>query len=140
MKKLMHPKLNHLNLLSLLLIAILFSFTTCTQPAKDTSQMDSPYIQDYAEKFELSTAETSVNLLGVKSDRNKKIQILSEEGLLHPWNNKLAVEQQYRPLTDMNIIAMASYQDQFVYLTDKEIFSNAWAGKFYVKHTIENYM
>ncbi len=138
MRKPKITKPNHLSPLSLFLIVILISFTSCTQPATKPSQMESPYIQDYAEKFEFSSAETTTNLLEVQSDRNKNIQILSNDGLLQPWKDKLVKEQQYRPLTDMNIISIASYKNQFVYLSDKEIFGNAWAGKFYVKHEMDN--
>ena len=36
----------------------------------------------------------------------------------------------------MKIVAMTEYQDQFVYLTDKAVLSNAWAGKLYIDHKI----
>ena len=137
MRKLKNPKLNYLNLLSLSLISTLISFTSCTQPEKETSQMDSPYIQDYAEKFEFNNEKNITNLLEVKSDRNKRIQVLSTEGLLNPWKEKLEADQQYRPLSDLKIISIASYQNQFVYLTNKEVLANAWAGKFYLQHHLK---
>jgi hypothetical protein len=92
---------------------------------------DKPYLQDYADKFELSTEQ---NLMQVRSDRNKSISILSADGLLQPWEKALVRDQRYRPITDMHIIALDTYMDQFVYLTDEAVLSNAWAGKFYAEH------
>ncbi len=133
MKRVNHSKLIHFNELSILLIGILVFFTACSQQYKAT-----PYVQDYAEKYELNTEEPVPDLFEVRSDRNKTISILSSEGLLQPWDKKLVKDQLYRPVSDMKIISIDSYQDQFVYLSDKAIFSNAWAGKFYINHNIDN--
>ena len=40
------------------------------------------------------------------------------------------VRQQFRDLL--------IYQDQFVYLDDEAVFSNAWAGKLYLNHDLPN--
>ena len=90
---------------------------------------DSPYMQDYADKFELEENQSS-QLTQVRSDRNNVINILSSDGLLQPWEKKIVKDMLYRPLTDMNILAIDRYEDQFVYLTDKAVLSNAFAGKF----------
>jgi hypothetical protein len=41
---------------------------------------DTPYLQDYADKFELSTEQYELNLIQVRSDRNLSINILSTLG------------------------------------------------------------
>ena len=97
---------------------------------------DLPFIQDYAEQFELITTQAVPELLEVRCDRNNNIKILSSEGLLQPWEKNLVADQLYSPIRDMRIISIASFKNQFVYLTDKAILSNAWAGKFYVKHNL----
>ena len=109
------------------------SVTAFSQQYKDT-----PYLQDYADKFELSADENGQELIQVRSDRNNSINILSTDGLLQPWEKKLVRDQRYRPLTDQHIIAFDTYMDQFVYLTDEAVLSNAWAGKFYAEHQMEN--
>ena len=106
--------------------------TAFSQQYKDT-----PYLQDYADKFELSTDENEQGLIQVRSDRNNSINILSTDGLLQPWEKSLVKDQRYRPLTDQHIIAFDTYKDQFVYLTDEAVLSNAWAGKFYVEHHVD---
>ncbi len=99
--------------------------------------IDTPYLQDYADKFELSSEENELTLKQVRSDRNKNINILSADGLLQPWEKALVRDQRYRPLTDQHIIAFDTYMDQFVYLTDEALLSNAWAGKFYIAHHVD---
>ena len=98
---------------------------------------DKPYIQDYAEKFDLDESFKNSTLLSVGSDRNNAFKILSSDGLLQPWEKKLVADNRYRPLSDMNIIAVERYENQFVYLTDRAVLGNAWAGKFYVEHGLK---
>jgi len=97
---------------------------------------DRPYLQDFAEKVPLSEELAGTELSAVSSDRNGRILVLSNKGLLQIHNGKLVPDQQHRPLLDMQIRSMDTYRDQFVYLTDKVVLSNAWAGQFYVPHKI----
>jgi len=99
--------------------------------------VDTPYFQDYADKFELHAEGNELNLMQVRSDRNKSINILSADGLFQPWEKALVRDLRYRPLTDLDIIALDTYMDQFVYLTDEAVLSNAWAGKFYAEHHVD---
>ncbi len=112
---------------------LFISVTALSQQYKDT-----PYLQDFADKFELSADDNQQDLIHVRSDRNNSINILSTDGLLQPWEKKLVRDQRYRPLTDQHIIAFDTYKDQFVYLTDKALLSNAWAGEFYAEHHVNN--
>ncbi len=109
-----------------------------TAAAFSQQYIDTAYLQDYADKFELSTDENQLDLIQVRSDRNNSINILSTDGLLQPWEKSLVKDQRYRPLTDQHIIAFDTYKDQFVYLTDEALLSNAWAGKFYADHHMNN--
>jgi len=97
---------------------------------------DRPYLQDCAEKIPLSEELAGTELSVVSSDRNGRVLVLSNKGLLQIHNGKLVPDQQHRPLLDMQIRSMDTYRDQFVYLTDKVVLSNAWAGQFYVLHKI----
>ncbi|MEQ8217888.1 MAG: hypothetical protein RH981_06615 [Arenibacter sp.] len=98
---------------------------------------DQPFLQDRADKFSLKEGEGNVNLLQVGSNRNKAIKVLSSQGLMLPHEKNLRQDLQYRPLLDMNLVALTEYQGQFVYLTDKAVLSNAWAGKLYISHSIK---
>ena len=99
---------------------------------------DKPYIQDYSDKFELNENQNDLELSQVRSDRNNVISILSSEGLFQPWDKQIVKDRFYRPLADIKIIAIDSYENQFVYLSDIAVFSNSWAGKFYVEHGLKN--
>ncbi|MEZ4968108.1 MAG: hypothetical protein R2814_00295 [Flavobacteriaceae bacterium] len=99
---------------------------------------DRPFLQDSAEKFALQEEAGNVVLLQVGNDRNKAVKVLTNQGLMLPHEKNLRQDVQYRPMLDMNIIALAEYQDQFVYLTNKAVLSNAWAGQLYFDHNISN--
>jgi hypothetical protein len=49
---------------------------------------------------------------------------------------QLVADRQYRPLLDMKVAGLDTYQDQFVHLTDELVLSNAWAGRFSVRHGV----
>ena len=113
------------------LLVLFVSLSTLAQ-----TYIDKPFVQDYADKFQF-TKTSDVKLLQVSGDRNEVIKINSSEGLLQPYEKNLVADMQYRPLTDMNIISIDDYKDQFVYLTDVAVLSNAWAGKFFVAHGLK---
>ncbi|MCK5774644.1 MAG: hypothetical protein KAH25_00625 [Bacteroidales bacterium] len=98
--------------------------------------VDEPFIQDYADKFEWNDEGNNNDLLQVKSDRNGGVKILSSTGVLQAYDKKIVNDLQYKFLSDLQIISIEVYENQFVYLTDKAILSNAWAGKFYIEHGI----
>jgi len=99
---------------------------------------DKPFLQDSAEKFSLEEGQGSINLLQIGSDRNKAIKVLGSQGLMLPHEKRMRQDVQYRPLLDMNMVALTEYQGQFVYLTDQAVLSNAWAGKLYIDHNIKS--
>ncbi|MCB9260613.1 MAG: hypothetical protein H6612_14800 [Ignavibacteriales bacterium] len=100
--------------------------------------IDKPFLQDFSEKYDLNTELITTKLFKVRSDRNGVINILSENGILHPYEKELSKDLRYRPLLDVKIISLKTVQNQFVYLTDKAVFSYAWAGKKYIEHDVEN--
>ena len=76
---------------------------------------DQLFIQDYAIKIPLSSDLTNAILRKVRTDRNGRILVLSNQGVLQVDKEKLVRDRQYRPLTDMQIRDFDIYQDQFVY-------------------------
>jgi len=100
---------------------------------------DIPYLQDYAVKYYVE--DESIELKKVYTDRNENIQILTSDGVYRPFNGKfqfpgtLRRDKTYRPMTDKKISDMIIYEDQFVYLDDNSVFSNAWAGRLYSPHS-----
>ncbi|NOY58027.1 MAG: hypothetical protein GXO75_03705, partial [Calditrichaeota bacterium] len=115
-----------------LLFILVIAATTAGQQSQ---YIDKPFWQDYAEKFFIDRSD-SLHLVTSISDRNGVIKVLSREKILQPWDGKLVDDLSYRPINDMNVINMVIHKSQFMYLTDKAVLSNAWAGKFYVKHNL----
>ncbi len=101
---------------------------------------DIPYLQDYAVKYYFN--EKNIELKKVFCDRNKVIQVLAANGIFRPNNGHfqypglLVPDQTYRPMADKQLSDLVLYENQFVYLDDKAVFSNAWAGKVYWQHNL----
>ena len=115
------------------IFVIIMSVTLVAQ-----SYTDKPYIQDYADKFELNENQKDLKLMQVRSDRNNVMSILSSERLFQPFEKEIVKDRFYRPFADIKLLAIDKYENQFVYLTDEAVFSNSWAGKFYVEHGLKN--
>src|SRR5688572_22593042 len=112
--------------------------STGTQPVhKDVS-----FDQTYAVKWKLELE--NVTLKNVFSDRNGVIQLYSTAGLLKPFAGEflypgsLVPEKMHRPIADKKIANLTLYNNQFVYLDDKAVLSNAWAGTLYSKYSMPN--
>jgi hypothetical protein len=110
-----------------------------TAPAANSNNIqhfyeDRPFTQDFSEKILLSDKLTGTKLSAVRCDRNGRVLVLSNKGLLQVYNGRLVPDISYRPLADMQIKSLETYRDQFIYLTDKAVLSNAWAGRLLIPH------
>jgi hypothetical protein len=106
---------------------------------------DIPYRQNFSVKYQLPQAPSGgqPQLQKVFCDRNGVIQVYSSSGLLRPvagallHPGQLVPDLSYRPMLDKKIKSMLLYENQFVYLDDKAVLSNAWAGKLYTMHNLD---
>tara|TARA_R110002167_G_scaffold49412_33_gene144794 strand:+ start:3182 stop:5419 length:2238 start_codon:yes stop_codon:yes gene_type:complete len=101
---------------------------------------DVPFAQDYSVKYNLE--QDSISLLKVYADRNKVVNVLSSEGVFRTHDGQflypgvLQKDRTYRATNDKNIADMTLYQEQFVFVDDKAVFSNSWAGSLYLPHDL----
>ncbi len=95
---------------------------------------DTPFWQDYAEKS--IRTDDHISLQQVRADRNRRIQVLSNHGLLTIGAGKLVPENLHRSMINMKIQAIDTYQGQFVYLTDGAVVNNAWAGHYFIESDV----
>ena len=101
---------------------------------------DVAYLQKFNIKYLLREEKTQ--LKKIACDRNGNVEILSSAGLLKPsggallYPGELMPDLAYKPIKDIKISDLTVYDDQFVYLGDRAILSNAWAGKLYLTHTM----
>jgi hypothetical protein len=132
-----------LNGLSLICSAFILASCTSgdkTNPVTKEHYTDKPFVQDYSVKFRLDTGDAK--LLRIVSDRNGYTQILSSHGLLRLrdgqmlFPGQLVRDVQDRQTSDKKIAGIGVYEDQLVYLDDKAVLSNAWAGKLYSRHNL----
>ncbi len=120
-------------------------FPTVTSGAITNSQgqqvyQDVPYLQDYSIKYYLTSSQNSMKLSSVSLNRDGQIRILSDKGVLVPdngrlfYSGKLIPDVSYASLLSKKIAAIGTYKNQTFYLDDKQLFSNAWAGKIQIEH------
>lgn len=124
-----------------LLLSVIFA-GACNDEKDNSSQPsheDVAFLQDFSKKYNL---QDSVKLNRVYSDRNGVIGISTSENLYRPhagdllYPGVLVKEKYYRPIADKKIANLTLYKQHFVYVDDKAVLSNAWAGNLYVKHTL----
>ena len=105
-----------------------------------TYSKDKPFEQDYSIKY--LNEDPNARLLQVASDRNGYVQMLSSKGLLRTragqflFPGTLVKDVHDKPTSDKNIAAIGTYKDQLVYIDDKAVLSNAWAGNLYSRHNM----
>ena len=125
-------------------LLLLFTLKLCFVLAqtKQPVYQDKPYLQDYSIKYYTKDAEVIPQKAYL--DRNSNIKIYSTAGLLVPHNGQflyagnLLPDKTYRTIQNKNIKAIGLYENQFVLLDDKTVFSNAWAGSLFAKHDLPN--
>ena len=98
--------------------------------------IDIPFTQDYSVKYDKQ--KSNLNLLDVGTDRNSKTIVVSSEGLLSPWDDKLKPNFQYRPLENIKINDIEVYENQFYFLTNNAVLSLSHGGNFYKEHGLKD--
>lgn len=127
----------------LFMLYVVAGLQSCDKKSEQTAQPvyeDVAYQQDFSVKYELS--DTTEKLLRVVSDRHGVVQVLSSKGLLKLYGGEflypgtLVRDKTYRPIADKKISGLDVYRDQFVYVDDKAVLANAWAGNMFARHTL----
>jgi hypothetical protein len=120
---------------------ILCSFSPAKKAIlKQPVYQDIPFLQEYSIKYYANS--DSIQLLKVGSDRNGDIKVLTSAGLFKPYDGQflypgtLEKDHSYRPIEIKKLTDLLVYNDQFVYLDDKAVLSNSWAGKLFSKHLL----
>src|SRR5690606_7636335 len=107
--------------------------------AKLPVHKDVSFVQDFSKKYIL---QDSIVLRRVSSDRNGVIQISTSDNLYKPHAGELLFpgilmrERYYRPIADKKIANVTRYKDHLVYIDDKAVLSDAWAGNLYARHAL----
>jgi hypothetical protein len=131
-----------MNRLLISFISVLaFSCTAKQETTLSLCYEDKPFTGEYCIRYNVEDKDTK--LYKVSCDRNGYVQVYSSAGLLRPSDGKLLFpgrlvkDLQYRPVSDKEISGTGSYLDQLVYIDEKSIFSNAWAGTLYLEHPVK---
>ncbi|MCY1719445.1 hypothetical protein OU798_03780 [Prolixibacteraceae bacterium Z1-6] len=134
-----------------IIFSILLTLFSCTQKTEvktatatnakgQVFHADKPYIQEYSIRYYLSEDQTNQKISAVSADRNNHIHVLSNHEILVPDNGQLFYSGQlirdlaYTPMLAKKISAITTYKNHTVYLDNKHVFSNSWAGKIQIDH------
>lgn len=99
--------------------------------ATQRTYTDRSFVQDFSEKIPLTPELRDAKLLKVRADRNSRICVLSDKGLLQIHEGRLVPDRLHRPLTDMHIVDIDTQDGHFIYSTDEFTLSNAGAGRLW---------
>ncbi|AWW28777.1 hypothetical protein DN752_00760 [Echinicola strongylocentroti] len=135
-------RFRNLFLFTILLSTLMLSCACFAQDGRAdiSSYKDLPFRQEYAVKFSF---ESDMEVLKVNSDRNGVVEVLTTKGIyrlyagafLYP--GKLQKAQMYFTLNDKSLRDAVLYRDQFVYLDDRSVLSNGWAGRLNMPHDMQ---
>lgn len=123
-----------------LLLTFWATFPSLSQKLRPTAYTDQPYLQDYSIKYYVQ--DSSVQLRKILTDKDGRIRILTSAGLMQPhggqfqYPGQLRPDRSYLPMTSRKIADMALLQGQLVFVDDRAVLSNAWAGKVYAPHSL----
>ncbi|MCK5469255.1 MAG: hypothetical protein KAI99_12115, partial [Cyclobacteriaceae bacterium] len=132
------------NIKNYIILSTFLALFSCSEKSgnletpKQPVYQDIPYLQDYAVKYFFE--EENVELKKAFTDRNDVIQVLTSKGIYRPHNGHfqypgtLEPDRTYVPMADKKITDMIVHQNQFVYVDDQAVLSNAWAGKLFSIH------
>ncbi|SHN24786.1 hypothetical protein SAMN04488057_113102 [Cyclobacterium lianum] len=127
----------------LLFLGFVFGFTQLKAQKLPVSSakkhLDLPFIQEFAVRY---SPEEQQQFVKAFADRNGTVQVLSRDGLYRPhagdflYPGELIPDRTYLPMKDKAVSSMTLVDGQFVYLDEKAVFSNAWAGSLYLAHAL----
>lgn len=103
---------------------------------------DSVYSQNFSVNYYFSEKQLDQKPGGISCNRDGQISILLGDKLLVPDNGslfypgKLIQDVAYTQMLPKQIRAIFTYKNKTVYLDNKQVFSNAWAGKLQIDHSL----
>jgi len=126
-----------------ILLITLLTIISCKSPVSQSVSVhkDNSFLQDYSIKY---YADASANPTHIATDRNGRVQVVDQDGLLHTQGGQILIpgalvqDHTYRFMTDKKYKGLTALDNQLVYLTTQAIISNAWAGELFIEHSLPN--
>lgn len=135
-----------------LLILLLF-FAGCTSKVQYNRQaqvnsngqqvyQDSLFKQNFSIKYYFAEDQLKETPKAISCNRDGQIRVLLGEKIIVPdngslfYSGKLIQDVSYTQMLPKQIQSIMTYKNQTVFLDRKQIFSNAWAGKLQIDHSL----
>lgn len=125
------------------LLSLTFTVAQFSMAQTREVHADKPFLQEYSIKYMTQAGELPASAT-VLADNDGRIQVQATSGLLRPdhgshlHDGRLTRDMAYLPTAERKVTAMTACRGDMVYADDRMIFSNAWAGKLYVKHHLDS--
>ena len=105
---------------------------------------DCPYLQNLSIRYYFTSTQMASRVSAISANRDGQIRVLSDSGLIVPDNGSLFYpgkfirDISYPQIFPKKVRAIGTYRNQTVYLDNKQLFSNAWAGRIQIDHGLPN--
>ncbi len=92
---------------------------------------DTTFLQDVSAKIQLAPELAGAGLKKLIIDRDGVVFVLTDKGVARLFDQTLALDQSFRPLTALKALSISKYNGDLYYLYEDRILSNASAGEPY---------
>lgn len=126
-----------------LLLSLSLMCTSMSMAQSREVHADKPFTQEYSIKYMLPSGNLPPGST-IGADNDGRIQVQAGIGLLRPdhgallHEGRLVRDMAYLPTAERKVSAMTTCRGEMVYADERMVFSNAWAGKLYVKHGLDS--
>ena len=91
---------------------------------------DTPFLQDYSVQYEIADNTRGAALQKLVVDRNGVAYVLTDRGVARLFEEKVALDQSFRPLFGLPVLDITLYRGDVFYLYHDRMLSNSNAGKY----------
>ena len=90
---------------------------------------DIPFLQDVAVRFTMNQELDGATFRKVGVNRDGIIYVLTDRGVARVFEDKLALDRSFRPLTGLKTHDLTMQGGELLYLYEDRFLANGWAGK-----------
>jgi hypothetical protein len=99
----------------------------------EAAEPDRPFLQDRSEQFRAEGELAGATLKKVHVNKDGIVYVLTDRGMARLFENRLALDQSFRPLIGKKILDTALARGEVYYLLEDRLICNGFAGTFAVK-------
>ena len=122
----MRTKTAHVGSVLHTILLLCCAATTATAAIKD-----SPFLQDTSVRISHAPELAGAQFKKLRIDRDGVVFVLTDKGVARLFEQQLALDRSFRPLSDLKALDIIDHQGDLYYLFDDRLLSNGKAGEPY---------